>query len=292
MKKILTILLLTSSFIVFSQENEKKKDKKKNQKNENNELFKSQLDSLNTLFIKTKDSLELLINEKNNSKETKKEKITNELNLDYILIGDQKWCQSNIGNENEVLEKWVEENKFYECTSEQDWSDVVNSNKPKPAYYVLKNELKKVGYFFNIEGLKKLENNPPKGWRIAKYEDFQVLIDYVNNLKIKPINSLQLILSNNFVPIQKKTNAIHALTWAGLPTYNIYNLSLYPVSYFSGFESLLTYNNLLNLFSRYDEENNKVYFTEISSVNKTSISERKLGSEAYDYGFLVRLIKK
>ena len=289
MKPILTILLLICSFLVFSQKNENRKDKKKN---ENNELFKSELDSIYTLFIKTKDSLDSLINEKNNSKEIKKEKITNELNLDYILIGDQKWCQSNIGNENSILEKWVYENKFYECTSEQEWSDVVNSNKSKPAYYVLKNELKKVGYFFNIEGLRKLENNPPKGWRIAKYEDFQELLDYVNNLKIKSINSLQLILSNYSAPIKTTTTNIHPLTWSGLTTYDIYKLSLYPSSYFTGFESLLTKNNSLNLFSRFDEETNKIYFTEISSINKTSVIERKLGSEAYDYGFLVRLIKK
>jgi hypothetical protein len=99
-------------------------------------------------------------------------------------------------------------------------------------------------------------------------------------------------LSNYSNPFEKNTTKLHPLTWSGLPTYNIYNLSLYPVSYFSGFESLLSYNNLLNLFSRYDEETNKIYFTEISSMNKTSVVERKLGSEAYDYGFLVRLIKK
>ena len=129
-------------------------------------------------------------------KNTKNEKNTNELILDYILIGDQKWCQSNIGNENSVLEKWVKVNKFQECTSEQDWIDKVNSNTP--AYYVIKNKPNSLGYFFNIEALKKIKNKPPNGWRIAEYEDFQELLEYVNNLKIKSINSLQLILSNAF----------------------------------------------------------------------------------------------
>ncbi len=290
MKTVLTILLLISSFHVFSQEKEKKIGKKKTEKNKNSELFTSNCDSLNTLLIKTKDSLNLLIKEKINTKETKKDKVTKELILDYILIGKQKWCTTNIGSENSLFETWVKENKFQECTSEQEWNDVINSNNSKPAYYVLKG-LNTAGYFFNVEGLRMIQENPPKGWRIAKYEDFQELVEYVNKLKIKSINSLQLILSNFSPPVQKQTNAIHPLIWAGLPIYNIYNLSLYPVSYFSGFESLLTYNKSLNLFSRYEEATNKIYFTEISTMNKAFVVERKLGSEASDYGFLVRLIK-
>jgi hypothetical protein len=288
MKTILTTILIMTCFFGFSQD---KKDKK-NKKIEIIDLeLNKKFDSLNKLFVQTKDSLDIFKKEdKNKSKETKKETITTDFNLDYILIGDQRWCATNIGDANSILKNWIVANKFYRCSSEQEWIDKVNSNTP--AFYVLKNELNNVGYFFNIEGLKKLQNNPPKGWRIANIHDFEELIEYVNNLKIKSITSLQLILGNYNYPIEKNTTKLHPLTWTGLPTHNIYNLSLYPVSYFSGFESLLTYNNLLNLFSRYDEETNKIYFTEISSSNKTSIVERKLGSEAYDYGFLVRLIKK
>jgi len=101
MKTILSTILIITCFFGFSQD-------RKNKKNEIIDLeLNKKFDSLNKLFVQTKDSLDLFKKEdKNKSKETKKETITTDFNLDYTLIGDQKWCATNIGDANSILKSW------------------------------------------------------------------------------------------------------------------------------------------------------------------------------------------
>ncbi len=292
MKIILLFFTLLISIGVFSQ-----------RKRENKEIIfiKNQKDSLELILEdvkqiveKQKDSIKRIITDLKNKKseDTKKKKSDDNFSDDYILIGSNKWASTNLGgtklnSSNDNTDDWLTENGFERCISEKDWIEMLNSEQP--AYFILEDPLNCVGYFFNSFALKKLQENPPKGWRIADFNDFIELYNHTTNLKLKTTSPFQLLVSN--YSLTTNSEAKKKLTWTNLTIHDIYNLSLYPVSYFSGFVSLLSFNTSLNLFSRYDEEKNKIYYTELSPNNKFLPSERRFGSEADDYGFLVRLIK-
>jgi hypothetical protein len=291
---------LFAAVILFISLNGFSQKSKKN--NPDNDLLRSKIDSLELMLQnageilkREKDSLVGIITDlkKNKQESTRKSKNSDLYSADYILIGYNKWAATNFGGSSlnfssDYADDWLSDNNFYRCLDEEEWIEKINSDEP--AYFVLEEPLYCVGYFFNLRALKKLQNNPPNGWRIAKYEDFNDLFNHIVNLKIKSTTPFQLLAGN----YSQSTNieAKKKLCWTGQIVNDIYNLSLFPVSYFSGFVSLLTFNNSLNLFSRFDEETNKIYYTEIGPNNKLQPAERRFGSEAYDYGFLVRLIKK
>ena len=279
------------SFGVMSQN---KRDNKeinflKNQK----DSLELTLEAVKQLINKQKDSLNRIISDMKNKKtENAYKKTSDDFSCDYILIGSNKLASTNFGGKNnnssnENTDDWLEENGYERCMNETEWIDMISSEKP--AYYVLEEPLYCVGYFFNSFALKKLQENPPNGWRVANFNDFTDLFNHVSNLKLKTTSPFQLLVSNYSLSINSE--AKNKLIWTNQTINDIYNLSLFPVSYFSGFVSLLTFNKSLNIFSRLDEETNKIYYTELSPNNKLLPTERRFGSEAYDYGFLVRLIK-
>jgi hypothetical protein len=292
MKLNLFFLTLFISFWGFSQS--KKDNKEINFLKKQRDSLELAIDEIKESIVIQRDSLRKIINELTKKKDegTKKKKTSDDFLGDYILIGSNKWASTNFGGaklnpSNDNTDDWLSENGYERCTSENEWIDMISSEKP--AYFVLEEPLFCVGYFFNSFALKKLQENPPKGWRIADFNDFIELYNYTTNLKLKTTSPFQLLVSN--YSLTTNLEAKKKLTWTNQTINDIYNLSLYPVSYFSGFVSLLSFNTSLNLFSRYDEVNNKIYYTEVSPNNKLLPSERRFGSEAYDYGFLVRLIK-
>lgn len=289
--KILTLFLLLC-FHVLSQI----------PKSKHSQICRIKIDSLENLLMdentkqkKVQDSLTKVISnlERDNEDNSKNTINSDKYNTDYVLINNFKWAATNFGgttsfnSPDKNADQWLEDNGFYRCDNQKEWS--IKIKEDQPSYFLLEEPLFCVGYFFNLPALKKLEKNPPKGWRIANHLDFKNLYDYSKDLNIKSITPFQLLVSNY---TRSEDKAKSKLNWTSQTIYNIYNLSLFPVSYFNGYESMIEYNNHLIIYSHFNEGTNKIYCSNLSPKDKSMPVEIKFGEDGFDYGFLVRLINK
>jgi hypothetical protein len=217
-----------------------------------------------------------------------------ELNLTTTLIGNDQWAISNFGGitsinqtEKEQILEFLSSKKFNECHTDEEWASYLETNSP--AFFVLGDTLNSLGFYFNVPAINKLELIfEGTEWRIANHNDFSNLYKNVaslsNKLGLTNFSSLQLIAGN-----PKDEMLLKKTKW-NMKVVDIYNLNLFPYTYYTGFTELLGDEDYIEYFSDFDQSGN-VIVTHISPDNKLPF-KYAYGSESLNYGFLIRLIKK
>jgi hypothetical protein len=216
-----------------------------------------------------------------------------ELNLTTTLIGNDQWAISNFGGissvnptEKEQILEFLISKKFNECRTDEEWANYLELNSP--AFFVLGDTLNSLGFYFNVPAIYRLESIlEGTEWRIAKYNDFSNLYNNVATLSKKlgltNFSPLQLIAGNI-----KDETLVKKIKW-NMKVVDIYNLNLFPFTYYTGFTELLGDEDYIEYFSNFDQNGN-VVVTHISPDNKLPF-QYAYGSESLNYGFLIRLIK-
>jgi hypothetical protein len=255
-------------------------------------VLKLEQDSTRLYF--TIDSLNAEL--KRQQKTPKQKVIQPEVHLDLIttLIGDYQWTISNLGGtssinqtEKEQTLEFLSSKKFYECRTDEEWANYLQNDLP--AFFVLSDTLHSLGFYFNVTAIRELESILDNtDWRIANYIDFTNLFNNALSLskKLGLVNSspLQLIAGN-----PKDEMLLKKTKW-NMKVVDIYNMNIFPYTYYTGFKDLLGDEDYIEYFSGFNENGN-VIVTHISPDNKFPF-EYPYGSESLNHGFLIRLIKK
>ena len=255
-------------------------------------VLKLEQDSTRLYF--TIDSLNAEL--KRQQKTPKQKVIQPEVHLDLIttLIGDYQWTISNLGGtssinqtEKEQTLEFLSSKKFYECRTDEEWANYLQNDLP--AFFVLSDTLHSLGFYFNVTAIRELESILDNtDWRIANYIDFTNLFNNALSLSKKlglvNFSPLQLIAGN-----PKDEMLLKKTKW-NMKVVDIYNMNIFPYTYYTGFKDLLGDEDYIEYFSGFDENGN-VIVTHISPDNKFPF-EYPYGSESLNHGFLIRLIKK
>ncbi len=249
-------------------------------------------------IIRYKHTIDTLMSKYSKPVKTTKQKITlpeNQIKSITTLIGKDQWSISNFGGasqmnnlESEQVLKFLRSKNFNECHNDEEWSDNLESNLP--AFFVLSDTLHSLGFYFNVTAIKELESILENTeWRIASHNDFSNLYSHAASL----LKSLKL--TTTFSPFHLIAGnptdemLLKKAKW-NMKVVDIYNLNIFPYTYYTGFIELLGDEDYIEYFSSFDESGN-VVVTHISPDNKLPF-KYAYGSESLNYGFLIRLIKK
>lgn len=249
-------------------------------------------------IIRFKHTIDTLMSKYSKPVKTTKQKIAlpeNQIKSITTLIGKDQWSISNFGGasqmnnlESEQVLEFLRSKNFNECHNDEEWANNLESNLP--AFFVLSDTLHSLGFYFNVTAIKELESILENTeWRIASHNDFSNLYSHatslLKNLKLTTTFSPFHLIAGN--PTDEML--LKKAKW-NMKVVDIYNLNIFPYTYYTGFIELLGDEDYIEYFSGFDDSGN-VVVTHISPDNKLPF-KYAYGSESLNYGFLIRLIKK